>query len=1249
MGDIDAAWYHVREIVHDHERSGEVERLLGLDTSWYATPRDAASLRAMALLHWYRHLALPGFDGLRERDKAAELFRRLDRTAPNQVPEAVREVLGGERQGGEPGQDGGRSRWRRGGKRVPWGRTGRTAADVLTAEQAARLDRLRADYRDRGDIGALRALVAALAEYLPRAAEDHERAALLTDLASATGDLALATGDGSGLTVALNAADRAVTLTPADDPHLARRLVRRGMIKAVHGSEDEAADAVRRALPDYRWAATLALRARPLQPDVVEVLGRALSRGYELTGAGEFLLHEVGVWRDLRDASEAGVRLRAAALLDEAADELAAAIGPEQAGWVLTAHQDPGVIEAQFRLVRELADQADTDNSPALMGRRQSAALGLVAALPLTHDDRPAALLELCEADFDGWQLAGEAQGAVRAFDLAQEAAAALPPEHPLLPSFLSLLASAGEEVASHSSSPAIGDVAVAAARRGVDLAGPDPDDRARRLDALGRALRTASEVGDDAELLRDAVERHREAVALTRPGSPGRPLRHSHLATALTRLGLIDGDDTMLAEAVEQSSLAVRTLPPNDVRRVGLLYNYATAVSVLAGRGDAAEPFVEAELAYRAALALLPPGHPDHPRIRSAVAATLNSRYRACGDVQALTEAVALARQAVEETPRDHHWWPIRAQMFTESARNLARLGGPDAAALRAEVLAHCTGIAESAQAPDGMRMAAERERLDVVRESGDPAATLEALERVVAAVPRTLSRALPGRRRLAAVHRLEGLAADAVAAAVAAGDPQRGVELAERCRGLLFAEAWGIRRGWATLQRLAPDLAAALDRVEKELAKADSYSYVARFTIEVEYRSKKSVREWNPRPANATRTRDLAAERERLIAHVRALPGFADFLEPPTTARLRHATAGAPAVLVAAHALGGAALVVPGDPARPVTAVRLPGLRDDVVRDLTARLRKAVADAHDQSCPFDRREAAQGELHDVLEWLWDHVAEPVLDAAVPHGAGGPEPPRLWWCPVGTVSHLPLHAAGHHRAAAGRSPVTVYDRVVSSYTPTLTALADTLGTPGPASRSALVVGVAETPGHPVLDHAHAEARHVAGLLPGSTLLLDAEATLDAVQQGLREHPVAHFVCHGNTDPSSATQLRSGLVLGGTRLSPSIVHDLRLDHAALAFLSACDTAGAHPVYEDEPLHLASAFHLAGFRGVIGTLWHTRDRPEVAEAVYASLTAGGTAPADTASVAASLNDALRALRDAYPAVPTRWAGHIHVGV
>src|SRR5277367_5748656 len=46
---------------------------------------------------------------------------------------------------------------------------------------------------------------------------------------------------------------------------------------------------------------------------------------------------------------------------------------------------------------------------------------------------------------------------------------------------------------------------------------------------------------------------------------------------------------------------------------------------------------------------------------------------------------------------------------------------------------------------------------------------------------------------------------------------------------------------------------------------------------------------------------------------------------------------------------------------------------------------------------------------------------------------------PRIWWIGSGLLNILPIHAAGYHEAPAKR---TALDRVISSYSPSLKALA---------------------------------------------------------------------------------------------------------------------------------------------------------------------------------------------------------------
>ncbi|WP_223165919.1 CHAT domain-containing protein [Lentzea indica] len=76
---------------------------------------------------------------------------------------------------------------------------------------------------------------------------------------------------------------------------------------------------------------------------------------------------------------------------------------------------------------------------------------------------------------------------------------------------------------------------------------------------------------------------------------------------------------------------------------------------------------------------------------------------------------------------------------------------------------------------------------------------------------------------------------------------------------------------------------------------------------------------------------------------------------------------------------------------------------------------------------------------------------------------------------------------------------------------------------------------------------------------------------------------------------------------------------------------------------DEVIHLASAFQLAGYRHVIGTLWPIGDQHalDFAELVYPAIAAGG-------DIATAVHAATRTLRDRHPDDPLAWASHVHVG-
>ncbi|MBF6336503.1 CHAT domain-containing protein [Nocardia abscessus] len=1171
----------VRLVVENFEYTGDVGTLLaaGLPPPQQC-PRHL--LPHLARAHWHRFQAQSGFTGLVDREIAAAIAGRPGDPAVTRV----------------------------------------TAMPQYQALEEAR-EQFQA-YRDRESLVWLANAYTTLMNAL-----DDERmtAALTADHARLL--LVLDEHDGTDTyhEIVLNGLNWTITRTPRDDPQRARRLVDRARAQMNAGRRPG------QILADYRAAAQLALRERPVWRDVALELAQYQSDLYTATGTPIHLAGALVTCRDLADALKRDFGNTATVpALGQLEQEVSGRIGPETARFLLTCHRDPDALRAQYNLVGSLRQQAVTAE---VLEQRRDQAWVLAIGLPLDHDGRLDALLDLYDAHNDLWEIGGDTEAITLAYDTVTEALLTTAPDDAHRAALLHALANSATTAAMQTGSPDEAKQAVDAARAALDIPTEDRGRRALRLSTLASALIMQFELGGNPAAGQEAVTVAEEAVALTPPGDSELPLRWSTLSRA-AREAARAGDHDMFVKAVDAGAAAVATIPAEDVRRIGMLYNYAAAVQTQAVATNVTDtgPFREAERAYRAALALLGLDHPDVPRIESTIADLLYRRYRQCGDLDALDDSLELAQRAVGRTPREHHWWPLRAIALARSARELAMFGGARADQLRRLAITHYRAVAAHPATSAQHRMICEQAQAAMHAET-DPAVWLDTQERVIAAIPATVSRALSRSRRLAAVRQLDGLADRVVDAGVRSDQLVRALEMVEQCRGLLFGDAWGIRRGWARLRRAQPQLAEELSEVEHTLTDADARSDLT-FHIEVEFGGRTSTRDRDPRPQAVEQIRQLAARRDRLLAEARAVPGFEDLLAPPNLEVLRTRIAGHAAVVVSA---AGTALVVPADYSQPVEAVPLRQMTATAARAQVRRLRAALADVKDPACSFDRREQAQRDMHAVLEWLWDTTAGPVLDRVTTS--------RLWWCPIGITAQLPLHAAGRHRDGVGQ---TVFDRVVSSYTPSLTALADTVTTPRPhrTRPTALVVGVGERKGVPVLPSARAEAEAVAGLLPGSTVLIDSAADPEAIEQGLHEHTIAHFACHARAVSSAEHPDQGGLVLNDGMFVPSFIHDLRTTQAQLAFLSACDTASPDPALLDEPLNLASAFHLAGFRGVIGTLWHTADSTETAEAVYAALTAHGTQPADTAEAATALTETLRRMRNTYPAVPTRWAAHVHVG-
>jgi len=371
----------------------------------------------------------------------------------------------------------------------------------------------------------------------------------------------------------------------------------------------------------------------------------------------------------------------------------------------------------------------------------------------------------------------------------------------------------------------------------------------------------------------------------------------------------------------------------------------------------------------------------------------------------------------------------------------------------------------------------------------------------------------------------------------------------------------------------------------------------------------------------------------------------GFAEFLDTPDVSALTAQAAEGPIVYV--HATSGLrsdAVILTSDPGLPVRTVPLDLLTEEEAVAQGNRLLDACRDTADPALPPAARIAAQRTVLDVLAWLWDTVTEPVL-AELEYVSADRDWPRIWWCPVGVLGYLPLHAAGHHDDPSR----TVLDRVVSSYTPTVRALAYARSHPPHTTTDTVVLAVPDAPGTPPLNEVRAEADTVTALIPGA--LRPPHPTRDQVLTALATHPIAHFACHGYAN--WAEPGRSSLILYDHETAPLTVADIsaRYLRGTLAYLSACDTTVTSPTLVDEAVHLTGAFHLAGYQSVVGTLWPVNDSAahQLAGDFYRHLTGDGTAPPGIGRTADALHHAVRNQRARYDAAPTLWAAYTHTGV
>jgi CHAT domain-containing protein len=161
-------------------------------------------------------------------------------------------------------------------------------------------------------------------------------------------------------------------------------------------------------------------------------------------------------------------------------------------------------------------------------------------------------------------------------------------------------------------------------------------------------------------------------------------------------------------------------------------------------------------------------------------------------------------------------------------------------------------------------------------------------------------------------------------------------------------------------------------------------------------------------------------------------------------------------------------------------------------------------------------------------------------------------------------------------------------------------------------------------------------------------VLNDHEGTKNRVIKAMAESNWLHLACHGIQRQDEPT--KSGLILEDGRLTLEEIIQLDLPNAEFAYLSACQTITGEETLSDEAVHIAGGMLLAGYRGVVATMWSIEDdlAPEVADEFYRHIMEGEGRP-DNRKAAEALHYSIHKLRKKREMPLTSWIPFVHMGV
>ncbi|KAJ7641886.1 CHAT domain-containing protein [Roridomyces roridus] len=769
--------------------------------------------------------------------------------------------------------------------------------------------------------------------------------------------------------------------------------------------------------------------------------------------------------------------------------------------------------------------------------------------------------------------------------------------------------------------------------------------DKPSRLNNLGNALLARYEQVGDLRDLHEAVKQQEAAVHLIAEHDYSKSavsaLLQDNLGNAFLRRFQRLRDPSDLDRSVLAKEVAVSLTPDGHPKKPSRLTNMGVSLRIRYEELKNIPDLDRSVEQLAAAVALTPESHPDRPSRLDALGSSLFRRYEHLNSLDDLDTAIQNMQSAVTLIPETHPKRPIfLLNLGIPLLNRFQKLHDPEDSV---QLICYFTSAACSATGPACIRFQAAQYWAGHAHALHHPS-LLHAYGTAIQLLPELAWLGLTISDRHHLLSQAGQVVRDAAAAAISAHKYQMAIEWLDQGRSIIWSQLLNLRSPVEELREKYSTLADELETLSALLDRMSNPSHVSRETM------KPPTLQFT-----AEKAHEIALRRNHILEKIRGLEGFEGFFSPKKISELSQAATKGPIAILNVSQYGCDALILQPEVPDLVIYVPLQQLTMTRVEQLAKQLVTIVGGPGRNDRLGGSREGhldPDAQFCEILLELWLKIVCPVLDVLKNHSPK-PSPERglahVWWCPTGPLAFLPIHAAGMY------GPDEPFDHLISSYTPSLSALIQSLRSQSSPSKDLQLLAVTQptAENQDYIPGTKDEVRNIKQQVNGKTSVLwlnEEMATIQNVETGIQESRWVHFACHGVQSASNPTD--SALLLAGSsRLTLSDIIKLSLPNADLAFLSACQTATGSQELQDESVHLAAGMMLAGYRGVIGTMWSIRDQdaPQVAADVYSHLFK--ISPPESTKAAEALHLAVRKLQEKLGANNSfrRWVPFIHFGV